>query len=187
MASTFKEWRLGDAPPTGYRLVRERHELPPSRDLVIKLLTDILAKNVQKVVVEVRKPIEVLRLAKEVEVGPLIEDVPAGDLYGMVRNSPISDVVFDPTAPILQRLMEVFERIRGAGLEPVGCLGGDSKTVTAWFGYTKTDLTAIMGIPLVFHHDIPDDVLTIACRLTGEPEGVDQSFKFTLDLPEVTK
>lgn len=182
--ATIRDWKLGDAPPPGYRLVRETHALPPSRDLVVKMLGDLLAKNIQKVVVEVRKPVEVLRLAKESEVGPLIEDVPSDDLYGMVRNAPISDVTFSPSATIMIRLMDMFSRIRGAGFEPVGCLGGSEKALREWLDYASAGAMHVMGVPFSEHPEVPEDVLIIACRLQGEPEGIDQSFKTTMDKPE---
>jgi hypothetical protein len=184
--ATIRDWKLGDAPPPGYRLVRENIALPPSRDAVVKLLGEILAKNVQKVVVEVRKPIEVLRLAKESEVGPMIEDVPSDDLYGMIRNASIEDVSFKPSDSVFDRLMSLFHRVRMAGMEPVGCLIGSARTYMTWIDRVGP-ADYLMGVPVEEHADVPDDVLILACRLQGEPEGVDQSFKITLDKPEGSK
>lgn len=185
--ATLKDWKLGDAPPPGYRLVRELVALPPARSEIVTVLNSILAKNVQKVVVEVRKPIEVLRLAKETEVGPLVEDVASDDLYAMVRNSAMDPVIFVPTAPVLHRLMDLMKRVTEAGLMPVAALCGDLAEVADWLDYPPQFLSHVMGVPLSVSAEVPPDVLILACRLQGEPEGVDQSFKITLDKPEVTK
>jgi hypothetical protein len=184
--ATIKDWKLGDVPHPGYRLVRELVALPTSRELILKALGDILAKNVQKVVVEIRKPIEVLRLAKESEAGPLVEDVTSDDLYAMVRNAAMEPVIFVPTAPVMHRLMDLMKRVTEAGLAPVSMLCGDADEVADWLDYPPQFLSHIMGIPLAVSTEVPPDVLIIACRLHGELEGVDQSFKITLDKPEVT-
>lgn len=183
--ATIKDWKLGDVPPAGYRLVRELTALPASRELVMKAIGDILAKNVQKVVVEVRKPIEVLRLAKESEVGPLVEDVTSDDLYAMIRNAALEPVIFVPTAPVLHRLMDLMKRVTEAGLSPVAVLCGDADEVADWLDYPPQFLSHVMGVPLSVSAEVPADVFILACRLQGEPEGVDQSFKITLDKPEV--
>jgi hypothetical protein len=184
MATT--EWQLGDTPPRGYKLVREKHEVnTANREALLGKLSEVLGKAALRVTIEPRKPIEIVRLVKETEASdvPLFE---LDDVYGMVRNKEIKEISFVSSATVVVRLMDLFSHIHTAGYAPMAALVGDERRLREWLDYASPGPLHLMGVPVTVQPDLPDDVLIIACHIDVEDATeVDVSFKITLDPPEV--
>lgn len=163
---------LGIAPPPGYRLVREEVPFPPTRELRFLAIQEILAKNIQRLVVEVNKPIAYFRVVKADEAG--LDEITDEDLFVQARNAEM--VEFPPEeAPeelpfiIIQN---AFKELRTRGLEPLAFLIGNAVDTSRWLFGRPMEISQIFGVRTVRHGEVPEGGLLFLASNPGEGEVV---------------
>ena len=181
---TGKPKSLGDASSTEYAMQRQSVPLPSSRALIVKAFETILAQGlVQRVVVEIGKPIEVMKLVPKTEMLPDIpEEVESDDLLGAVHRAEIEE--FSPTLPEspLHYTMSAFNKFADRGMKPKAFLVADRARFLGWLGCpSRPD---IFGLPVHVHDDIPDDVVVFAASRAGEENEVAFSLRMEMPLPK---
>lgn len=189
MASTVREWNIGDGPPPGYRLVRESYPLPPTRPQVVEQISSVLDKGmVQRLLVQVRQPIQVVRLVKESEADPEAEGMDL-DIFQQARNAEMVD--FPPRGlTAYETLFFAFRTLGKKDLVPLAVLVRDPEMLVAWLGLSldADEVKDVFGVPIrVFvgsEDDFPDDVLLLTAATKDEPDSVFMSLRLAMDLPK---
>lgn len=186
MAPTVKkEWSLGEPPPPGYRLVREVYPRP-DRPGIGPLVQEILSQGmVQRIVVQTREPVTVLRLVKEADTDPTMDEVIVQDLFNQARNVemvqlPAEDESQDPLRTIFCAFRAAAER----QLLPRAILVQEAGWLQDWIGVDRQEeMLDVFGVPVVEHDEIPNDVLLFAVTSPEAPEALAMSFRIAMDIP----
>lgn len=174
---------LGDSKGSGFTRLREQAELPAGRELILAELNRILGIGyVQKLVVEVGKPIVYERLVKSGEPTPDLEKLEADDLYGAIRNNEIIDFSHG-VGNSLKALFLAFRFLTGRRLAAKALVASDWAAVRRWLGLSENeDIIDVFGVKTTTHEAIPDDVIVLVACDPAEPDVVVLSLRIPLDV-----
>jgi hypothetical protein len=177
---------LGDGGPAK-ELVLEHFtaELPNTRPLIIKAISAILDLGaVQKVVLEVKKPLEYWRLVPKTADLPEVPDtVETEDLYAAIMNAPAEELLPSPGGwPNGSfALLSALSLLADKGLIPMTFMVNNMTGFYGFVGGTFTATNNVAGVPVRSHGEIPDDVFLLAAK-TPDSETVTFSLKVIMEL-----
>jgi hypothetical protein len=166
------ESSIGLVPPPGYRLVREEVPMPPSRELRLLEIQSILEKNIQRLVVEVGKPIVYFRVVKADEAG--LDEIVEEDLYMQARNAEMEEFPPEEAPEELPfiTIQNAFKELRSKGLKPLAFLIGNAVDTSRWLFGRPMDIAEIFGVKTVKHGEVPEGGLLLLASNPGEDEVV---------------
>jgi hypothetical protein len=168
-----------------YTKVREVVELPKSRKALVATFESILESGkVQKVIVEVGKPIIVEKYVEGMSAGPPVEEVDPNDYFMAARNAEIIEISESPRP--LDMLLLAFEELYSRGLRPKVFLARSVAGVIEWLELGRTKMASLLGVELVVLKDIPADVVLLLASLESDPDVVTLSIRIPIPAEEST-
>lgn len=176
---------LGEASTVPYTKVREVVELPKSRKALVSTFEAILESGkVQKVIVEVGKPIIVEKYVEGGASGPPVEEVDPNDYFMAARNAEIIEIA--ESARPLDMMLLAFEELYSRGLRPKVFLARSVPGVIEWLDLGRTKLQSLLGVELVVLKDIPPDVVLLLASLESDPDVVTLSIRIPITVEDST-
>lgn len=165
---------LGQEVKRDFHLVGQEYPLPKSRQELISAFEGILSQGgVQKVIVEIGKPIKVSRYMP-LSTAPeeaVPTDLVFDDLFSNARNAEMEE--FDPGTPDnwYEGLFKAFRYIGQKKLTPRAFMVKSLDLLRGCLELPKTTaLTELFGIDIVTADEIPPDVLLFSATRPGEDE-----------------
>ena len=164
----------------------EKYPLPPTVDGICDLVREILSPGlVQRLEIEVSKPVRVVRVVEEEEAGLLEEDV---DLDGRLRNIEMIEYTSEGAGPF-QTVFDMMHIIQEARLHPVCWATGASEPfLSEWFELAArgmpTRIKTLNGLPIKQLKSLPEDTL-ILCGSgypSAEPSELTLAVKVAVEL-----
>lgn len=173
---------LGDDTSKKLRMAQEEIPLPATRAELLTIFENILKKGmVQKVVVEIGRPIKISRLVKDELPDP--EPLPEEDLFINVRNAEMQEFVFTEQLPLPDYLFRAFHSMSQKRLRPKFFLVKSLDSLRKCLGVdVMWDLGELFGIEVAISEAVPEDVLLLAATKPGEEE-IALSFRMLLTPP----
>lgn len=158
---------LGDDAKAKLRLSHEESPLPSTRKEIVSRFEAILNQGgVQKVVIEIGKPIKVARYVKE---GADIQSLREEELFAEARNAPMEEFVSDAGLPFHEYLFKAFHIVMQKRLKPRAFLVSNEKVLRTNLGVDSLwDLSHVYGIDVVKAPEVPPDVLLLTATADGE-------------------
>lgn len=158
---------LGDSAESKYMIVREKIELPKTRKEIMAAIENTLnLGGVQKIIVELGKPIHIERMMRSEEAPA---DLPDDDLFVAARNAPMQTVPF--SSP-LQAFALAFRMLRQESLEPMVLYVFSLQLFFARLNIDmpgrSTEGIEIFGVEVREHPEVPQD----AALLLGVDDGI---------------
>ena len=177
---------LGDEPLEARRRVVERHDLPQGRDNIIAKIRAILGSGgVQKVTVEIGKPLKVERLVKAEETG-LVEELIDDDLMNAARNGQMIDMPQPKGVSPHEYLFITFLVLEKKDLKAKAFLVHTKTELKKWFKL-NADYNELFGVEVHTHPDIPEGTALLICSNPDLPVEIITSYRLTLDTPKEKK
>lgn len=171
---------LGDSGTIPFTKVRETVELPKSRKALVSTIEAILESGkVQKIVVEVGKPIVVEKYVEGAS-GPPLDETPPDDFFMAARNAEMIEIPEADTP--LESLLLAFDELFNRGLKPKAFLTKTAWSVSQWLGLGGPRLSNILGIELIPVKDLPMDVVLLLASLETDPDVVTLSIRIPIPL-----
>jgi hypothetical protein len=169
-----KTQSLGDVDQKSLKLVKNILDMPKAgRPALVHAFEEIINMGkVQKVVVEVGRPLTFWRLVEKDEAinfPEIPEEVVNEDLYAAVRASKIDEFPLSKIDSIYFYIMEAFSYLSDRDLVVKSFLVTDAAKFCGMMNSPSRG--NLFGVPLVAHGDVPEDVLLIAAT---EKENTDQ-------------
>lgn len=176
---------LGDDLEPKRRLVREAHELPKQRkDLLGKFEQILSSGGVQRIVIQVGKPIVVDRIAKENEPPSVPFELPEEDLFLAARNAPIGTAYVDPKWGPFEYLAVTFDLLAAHGAVPRAFYVDRVATLQEWL---KRPCETLFGVEVRESGEMsPDSGLLIGVD-PNDSELVLHSIRFEISIPKKKK
>lgn len=174
---------IGDAPEVQYKLIKESETLPDNRKAIVSTFEKILQRGgVQKVVVQLGKPIEVFRNVQKLEEDETVpEEVLEQDLFNAARNAEMTP--FSPPSEEVHPLEYVrlaFGLFSRSRLKPKAFLIHQWKELFEWLGIDHTDAGEIFGVPVYQHQEMPDRAMLFMASHFDDTEVVIQSLRMEM-------
>jgi len=161
---------LGDGQKQSLKLIHEESPLPSTRkDIVLRFESILGQGGVQKVVIEVGKPIKISRYSAIDTTGPL--EMKSNDLYASARNTEMQE--FDSTAldSFHEYLFRAFGILTQKRLVARAFLLSNVNLLRASLDVDKFwDLSQLCGIDVMQVDEIPPDVLLLTASEAGEDD-----------------
>ena len=181
-----RSWSLGDPPPPGYRLIREVYPLPQNREQLAALIQEILNLGmVQRLTVQTRQPIVSLRLVKESEADPTMDEIVVQDLLDQARNAEMLDFSSGVESVPLRVLYEAFQVLLNRRLTPRALLVHDVGALQDWLEVERTEyLPVLFGVMVYEDDEIPNDVLLLTAVNQDDADSVALSLRIPMDIPK---
>lgn len=174
---------IGEEAPASLKRVQQTFPMPKTRPEVVQAVGAILALGrVQKLTVELGKPIKAVRLLSEEEIAKT-PGVTEGDLYDDVVNGELAELASDTLNP-RERIAAAFDLITNKGLQPVHILAIDPLNVRRALGMVDTP-PYLFGVPILAIPDLPEEIVLIAAAHKEDPEGVVYTLKVDILTPAV--
>ena len=178
---------LGDSTFSDLIRVRATRPLPKSRPEIVAEVGRILEMGmVQKVVVEVGKPIFFERMARNFDDAELEvpEPLEAGDIYGAMRNNELLDFPAAglPSAPSHGSLFRAFRLLASRKLVAKAFIVSNFVLLGNWLGLGELDaVDELYGVPVYRHEEVPPDVLILVAVDSADLEEVKLSLRIPMD------
>ncbi len=171
---------LGDAPDITSKLVREEFPLPRGRSPLIAAVERILSGGgVQKLVIEMGKPIKVLRRVRaELPGEEAPEELYEDDMMAAVMNTEIQDFIFTEQLSPYEYLFRAFGSLSRKHLIP-RCILGNLNQLKTWLHVDE--LTEIYGVEIRQHKEIPDGVMLLVGAKADEPDIIVHSLRLDMN------
>lgn len=168
--TTAKPPSLGDEKGPRYKIVADERPLPKTRKELISAFEAILAlENVQKVVVELKKPIKFFRAVLGDEDIP--QEITDNEEFANVRNAEIVEFLNITTASFHEHLFKAFQNLTQRRLKPKSFLFNNAVGLRSALGLgAQTPITEVFGVDTVHSEEIPADVLLLSATRHGEEE-----------------
>jgi hypothetical protein len=179
---------LGDSSSAQYSLARHEVPLPGSRKEIVIAFESIVSKGgVQKVVVELGKPIQYYQL---VSSGPNLppEELLPDDIWLQIRNNEIVNVEAGTSvnSTSLALLFSGCAYLTESNLKPLKIFCHDSTQLRDWLGLGPlADIDYVLGIETASHPDVPDDVIILAGISWDEDPSTTIGVRLPVDLPRL--
>jgi len=167
-------------------LVRDSKPLPKSRGDILTEVSHIFSLGgVQRVIIEVGKPLLFDRLVAKAEVpdDEVTEEIPADavDLYGAMRNNELLDFSVKGSNGH-ETLFKAWRLLASRKLSAKGFLVSDVALLRSWLDLGESDpIDDLFGVPVFRHEEIPPDILTLVAVDAADIEDVKLSLRIPLD------
>lgn len=174
---------LGDEVKRKLHLTTEERALPPTRKEIVSAFEGILAQGgVQRVVVEIGKPIKVSRYVQESADPP--PSMREEELFDNARNSTMEEFAPEKSmSSFHDYLFKAFYIITQQKLRPRAFLVSNLSLLRTRLGVDKLwNLGELFGVEVVKAEEIPPDVLLLTASQYGE-EDVVLSIRMLLSIP----
>ncbi len=154
---------LGDETETEFLLQHEEHPLPGSRkEIVARIETLLGAGGVQKLVIELGRPMHLYRLVKKEDFSKPPEDLPADDLWLRVRNGRVVEVNPPDARDAYQSLFFAFDALRSMKLKPEKLFVQTLPQLRKWMKLASSfGLSEVYGVAIEEQPNIPDDCVIL--------------------------
>ena len=154
---------IGDGDKAEYVLSRVEVSLPSTRREVIATVERLLNEGgVQKLVVEVGRPIQVTRLVDKGSMLPP-EEAPPDDFWNQIRNGRMEEMNYLSNKDGLYHLFHASQVITTRKLKPKVLFIHDWTQLRTWLGVDDMfPVDMIFGIEAAVHKDIPEDAVILA-------------------------
>lgn len=184
MTSRSQPVGLGDSTKKAeYVITKEEYPLPDTRKGIIDLFTNVLqVGGVQKVVVELKKPMEVYRaVPKDEAQGPT--DSPEDDLYLQVtEQSEIHEFNFSSNPTSHEHLFRAFSWMSARHLKPKAILAHSDRELRKWLEVDEVfPLEEVYGVEVKTFAELPEDVVLLFGTAAGQ-ERADASLRMSMNL-----
>lgn len=170
--NTAKPSSIGEEEGPQYRLVADERPLPKTREEVVSAFEAILALGkVQKVVVELGKPIKYVRAVSGNDDLP--QEIMDMEEFSSVRNAEIQEFLNVTNVPLFEYLFRAFQFLGQKRLKARAFLLSSFGLLSLKEGLqvgSQSALPEIFGVGLVQHDEIPPDVLLLSATRHGEEE-----------------
>lgn len=165
-----------------FRLVRETYELPKQRKDIVSKFEQVLNQGgVQKIVVQLGKPILVDRLAKAVEDSNVPFELSEDDLWLAARNAPIGVPTFNENPT--EYLFSVFDMLAEKGAQPRAFYVDKVKTLQIWLKRNPLSDT-VCCVEVRETGEMPQDAGLLIGVDPNEPDQVMYSVRFEISMPK---
>jgi hypothetical protein len=171
---------LGDEVKPKMSLVQEERALPGNRKELVSVFENILSQGgVQKVVIELGRPIKISRFTKEGAPAP--ESLREEDLFLNVRNAEMQEFVLSESLPMTDYLFRAFHLLNQKRLKPRAFLLKNFPLLRECLGVDITwDLGDLFGVDVVKSDSVPEDVLLLSAAPHGDDEEVTLSLRMLM-------
>lgn len=165
-----------------YAVVSESHPLPTGRRNLVTTIEALLARGgVQKLTVELGKPIRVRRSVPKTEKVDLPDDLIDDDIYAAARNSEMLVLDLPDGAHPLWALWEGFNLVSTKNLKPRAILVSTKKDLSDWLGRDVSTSRELFGAELIPNKNIPNDALLLVASDQLDSENIVLSIRIALD------
>lgn len=182
---------LGDPEPSSYVLTRYEEPLPKGRKELLARIENILQRGgVQKLVVELGRPIQVSQMVDASQAPPPVE-VPPDDLWARAYNNEMfvldHDMMVRDQKPYVQ-LFQAFHELYVRKLKPKMFYCVDHKRVRDWLGHGPLfKVDQLFGVEVVPTAEMPEDGLLLVGVSYDELDPGVQGILIRMDIPEARK
>lgn len=154
---------IGDGEKSSFVLSRSEVALPPTRREVVATVERLLNEGgVQKLVVEVGRPIQVSRLVDAATYMPP-EEAPPDDFWGQIRNGRMEELKVKPGLDAYRLLFAAFQSITVRKLKPKMLFVRTFSNLRAWLGVDDMfPVDIVFGLDVATQSDVPEDAVIIA-------------------------
>lgn len=162
---------LGDVEKRDLVLTRSEVELPATRREIVAAFESILNQGgVQKVVVEIGRPISVSRLVdRESALAP--PELPPDDFWNQVRNGRMEEMTLFEKRDGFYHLFAAFSLVTIRKLRPRMLFCHDVAGVRSWLNLPDNHpMDWVFGIELTAKQDVPDDAVILAATPYDETD-----------------
>ncbi len=175
---------LGDA-YKGLRRVKKHVPLPNSREEIIAEFSKIIGLGfVQKIVLELGKPITYERLVREDELPDLPQEIDE-DLFYEARNAEMYDYSKPLKITNFEYLFKAFSILSQRRLKPQSFIVKSLKELNLWLGLEEfVQLPDLFGIPVFIDHRLPEGVALMTATKSAAEQNIALSIRLTLDSPK---
>jgi hypothetical protein len=174
---------LGESKKDDNVLTKEQYPLPDSRKGIIDAIVDILSRGgVQKLVVEVKKPIEAFRLVSKAELNAP-QEIPPDELMLAVRNAPMQDFNFKTELPATDHLFRAFAWVSSKGYRPRALMAHSEEELRAWFDVDEMfPLDEVFGVETKIDAGIPEQTAVLVAVSPGMQDHVATSLRISMNI-----
>jgi hypothetical protein len=182
---------LGDENKATYRLIQESFPMPEGRKALLAGIEQILVSGgVQKLIVRVGHPLQVVRAVKEGTVEPVPTELIDDDLMAAVRNCEMEEFPIAQGVTPYEYLFRAFlhlnkARVEGMSLQPKVFIFKKLEFAKQWLG--QSYLPDIFGVEITQHAEMPEDGLLFVAASATDIEDVKFSLRMEIDLQWRTK
>jgi hypothetical protein len=161
---------LGDEKKQSLKLIHEEFPLASPRKALVQQFEAILNQGgVQKVVVEVGKPLKVSRYTASDDVGPL--EMKSNDLFANARNAEMQELDSAGLDSFHEYIFRAFGIITQKRLVARAFLVSNLNLLRANLDVDKFwDLSQLCGVDVMPADEVPQDVLLLTASEAGEDE-----------------
>lgn len=164
---------IGDTEKAEYVLSRTEVPLPGTRREVVATVERLLNEGgVQKLVVEVGRPIQVSRLVDKSSYLPP-QETPPDDFWGLVRNGRIEELAVKSAwgDDAYKVLFHSFAAIATRKLKPKVLFVHHYDQLRKWLGVDDIfPVEQIFGIEVALQRDVPEDAVILAATSYDEAD-----------------
>jgi hypothetical protein len=156
---------LGDENKVNLALRREEHELPSGdRRILLSKIESILNQGgVQRLLLQVGKPIQVDRLVRAEELPSPPEELPPDDLLMAVRNGKMVELEVRPDWDACRILFQAFQELAKERLKAQRIYLSNFEQVQSWMKLGRSeDLSQLFGVRTTLSSHIPVDAIVLA-------------------------
>lgn len=180
---TSRPASLGADEAPEYKKTWEMHELPKNRQGILAAIESILKPGgVQKLVLEVGKPIRVSRM---VPASAVPDDLPAelidNDIYAAARNTEIGSV--EKEKDPFSQLYKAFFVLADRGSKPRAIIVPQLSQFFLWLGRPQSK--RVFGVDIITNKDVPDETALLVGADQDDEEVINYSVRFELDVPGI--
>lgn len=184
---------LGDVKGGEFLLRPEEHPLPQGRkELLARIETLLSEGGVQKLIIELGRPIKLFRLIPKDELLSPPPQAPDDDLWIRLHNSLLEETVavtgvapnvIGPTA-----LFFGFDEVRKRGMRPAALFVPSMALFRTWMGLSKGyQVDQVFGVPVSAPPDMPGDAVVLAAVSYDELNPEAYGIRIPMDLPKEKK
>lgn len=177
---------LGDAVETEFLLQHEEHPLPQLRKEIMARIENVLAGGgVQKLILEIGRPIHVYRLVRKEDAASPPEEIPADDLWAQVRNSRMKELGVDAGTDAFRCLFYSFDAMRTLKLKPHRLFVQSTGLLRRWLKLAPDfRLPEVFGVEVEEQLDVPEDCAILVGVSYDETNTQETTgLRIPLDLP----
>ena len=174
---------LGDE-VTEYVTVSETYPMPSGRKSLLASIETILSGGgVQRLTIELGKPIKIRRSVPKTDQLPTSNEVIDDDLFLATRNNEMVVLDYDDKEHPLAYLCRAFSTVAMRGWRPRAVLVPTKLQLVKWLNVGIGPNTEIFGVELLENKNIPDDALLLVASVKDDPETIVASVRLEMNLP----
>ena len=184
---TSKIQSLGDE-ASETLVVSESHPLPAGRKNLIASLEAILSSGgVQKITVELGKPIRVRRQVRKVATTDVPVELIDDDIYAAARNASMMSLELPSNYTPLDYLWKAFDNFSADGVRVRAVLVPTKAQLAEWLNKDLTKSTELFGAEIVEDKNIPDETILVVAANKDDPESIVSSLRLGMDVPSLRR